>query len=132
MQVNKTSNYSASQYSDKEQDTVGIDKDLITLFQALQGRIRFGSGTSGTSGENIGGTWIKFLTSNTSGNEVQVAHKLGTVPLGYLVVTQDKAGSVYAEPGGLGINTAWTSGTSYFKSNVTNANFLVFLLERGG
>lgn len=132
MYVKKISNYNESQYAeDGKKFPVDAQKDLTAIFNALQGRLRFGSGTSGTGGENIGGVWVRFLTHNTASTEFAVAHKLGTVPLGYLVVTQDKAGSIYGEPMGIGINTAWTAGTSYFKSSVGSANFLVFLLERG-
>lgn len=133
MKVAQTANYNGvGKYDDPELYTRQVNFDINTLFTALQGRLRFGSGTSGGSGENIGGVWLKILTPGTSNTEVATHHTLGSQPMGYLVVWQDKAGSLYANPQGQGINTVWTSGTSYFKSDVGGANFMVFLLERGG
>ena len=129
MIVNKLLNYNSSKYSDDKMDIKEIDKDFTTLFNALQQRLRFGSGTTGGGGENFGGTWIRVVTSGTS--EVAVPHNLGSAPMAFIVMSQRQAGSLYAEPQGLGINTAWTSGTSYFKSN-TAGTYTVFLLERGG
>lgn len=132
MRVNKLLNYKGSQYSSDGDDIKEVDSDLITLFTALQGRLRLGSGTSGSPGENLDGVWLKLLTSGTANFEQGYHHTLESQPLGYIVVTQDKAGSVYGEPQGLGINTVWTSGTAYFKSDAQEGNFLVFLLGRGG
>ena len=132
MIVNKSLNYSGSKYSEEKEDIKKVDADLITIFNALNGRLKLGSGTSGSDGENLGGQWLRVLTSGTANSEVGYKHTLGSQPLGYIVVTQDKAGNIYAEPQGLGINTVWTSGTAYFKSNAQAGTFLVFLLERGG
>lgn len=133
MYISKTSNYfSQNRYGDDKSNRADVDKDLKDIFSAIQGRLRFGSGTSGLKGENIGGVWLKVLTSGTANAEVGYAHGLASQPMGYIVVWQDKAGSLYANPEGAGINTVWTTGTTYFKSDVATANFMVFLLERGG
>ena len=133
MYVSKNSNYTGdSKYSERESFISSLDGDVHTLFQAIQGRLRFGSGTSGMAGENIGGSWLRFVTSGTLNAERGYKHELGSQPMGYIVVSQDRNGSLCANPFGDGINTAWTSGTAYFRSDGTQGNFVVFLLERGG
>lgn len=53
------------------------------------------------------------VTSNGSANtEDAFAHTLGRIPVGYLVVNQDKAASVYAS------GTTWTKTTIYLKTSV--------------
>lgn len=132
MYVSKTSNYNGpNKYDDPELHTKQADKDVQTLFTALNGRIRFGSGTNGQFGENMGGCWVNVLTSGTANAEVGVKHTLGSQPMGYMVMSQNKAGHLYADPLG-SVNTVWTSGTSYFKSDTASVTFKIFLLERGG
>ena len=116
----------------KEDQAHKVDIDLNTIFAALQGRVRFGSGTSGNRGENIGGVWLKILTSATTNHETGYKHNLQSQPMGYIIVSQDKNGSLCGVPTGDGFNSTWTSGTAYFRSNGTSGNFVVFLLERGG
>ena len=132
MYIAKKSNHTHNKYSQESAKDNPVDADLNALFTAIQGRLRFGSGTSGVKGENIGGAWLRLLTSGTSDAEVGYKHLLQSQPMGYIVIWQDKSGSLYANPLGEGVNTVWTSGTAYFKSNATAGNFLVFLLERGG
>ena len=133
MYISKSSNYfSQNRYGDDKSNQADVDKDLKDIFTAIQGRLRFGSGTSGNKGENIGGIWLKVLTSGTANLEVWYSHSLSSQPMGYIVVWQDKAGNLYSNPEGGGVNTAWTSGTAYFKSDTVFGNYMVFLLERGG
>ena len=133
MYVQKISNFfTKNKYGEEDSSKRSVDADLGTLFKALQGRLRFGSGTSGFKGENIGGVWLKILTSGTTDAERGYKHNLESQPMGYIVVSQDKNGSLCGNPTGDSINTTWTSGTAYFRSNGTSGNFVVFLLERGG
>lgn|SRR3990167_2340505 len=131
MFVGKSSNFFSENKYGGEDTKREVDSDLSQLFQAIQGRLRFGSGTSGAKGENIGGVWVQFLTSGTALFETSVSHKLGSQPMGYIIIWQDKAGNLLANPLG-GANTIWTSGTAYFRCSGTSVNFMTFLLERGG
>lgn len=132
MFISKGSNYSGkNKYVDKESYERQVDIDLQNIFKAISGRLRFGSGTSGSLGENIGGVWLQVLTSGTLNAERGYHHTLNSQPMGYIVVWQDKPGNLLANPTG-GVNNIWTSGTAYFRSSGTSANFMVFLLERGG
>ena len=55
MIVSKLLNYNSSRYSEDNHDgdIKEIDKDLITLFNCLSGRVRFGNGNTGRDGENV-------------------------------------------------------------------------------
>ena len=133
MYVSKGSNYSGeNKYSDKESYSSSLDGDIKNIYDAVQGRLRFGSGTSGFRGENIGGVWLTILTSGTLNQEVGYKHTLESQPMGYIVVSQSKNGNLCGVPTGDNFNSVWTSGTAYFRSDGTQGSFMVFLLERGG
>jgi len=110
----------------KSVDGHNVDADLTSLFLAMQGRLRFGDGGDGDRGENIHGEFQQFTTSATPDAENTVSHTLGSVPVGCLVLGQDKAGSLYqlSDTG-----TAWTSSNLYLKCDVASVTFLVFLLK---
>lgn len=128
MKLQKISNYNASRYatdkftaSDKDYDT-----DFNTLFQCLQGRVRFGSGTSGNKGENIDGQFLTITTNGTANTESTFTHTLGSVPVGYIILWQDKAGSIYQGPA---TGTAWTSTGISLKGSVVSITAQLFLLQ---
>ena len=124
MIVNKLLNYNSSRYSSDggKGDTKEIDKDLITIFNCLQGRVRFGPATSGNNGENIHGQWVTFTTS-TADTEVTVPHTCGVIPVGYLVTKINKGGVIYDS------GTTWTSTNIYIKCSVATATVDLFLLK---
>lgn len=100
-----------------------VDTDLKNIFIALQGRMRFGTGISGERGENIDGRFQTITTNATPNTQDTLAHGLGSVPIGYIVVNQDKAGSLYDS------GTAWTSTNMYFKCDVASVTFTIFVLK---
>ena len=100
-----------------------IDSDLKNLFLAVQGRIRFGTGTDGERGENIHGRFQTLTTSATPDAENTLAHGLGSVPIGYIIINQDKAGSLYDS------GTSWTSTSIFLKCNIASVTFNIFILK---
>lgn len=126
MLVNKSLNYNSSKYSSSAFDIRQVDQDLDSLFVCLQGRVRFGPGTSGNDGENIFGQWLQVTTNGTKDTEDTFTHTCGTVPVGYIIVWQDKAGSLYQGPS---TGTAWTSTRIYLKCSVASVTFKLFLLK---
>lgn len=67
-----------------------------------------------------------FVAISDTGNintEFAVAHTLGRIPTGYLVVKKDKACDVYTATGG----TSWTTSAIYLKSSVANCNVLIWV-----
>lgn len=101
-------------------------QDMDKLFRCLQGRVRFGRGTDGDRGENMHGEFQQFTTSGTPDAENTIGHGLGAIPIGYIIVWQDKAGSLYQGPS---TGTAWTSSNIYLKCDVATVTFKVFLIQ---
>lgn len=120
----------STQQSVNEQSLPGVlynlNADLNSLFLCLQGRVRFGSGSTGNGGENIDGQWLQIITNVTGNTESTFTHTLGTTPIGYIVVWQDKAGSLYQGPT---TGTSWTSSSISLKCSVASVTFLLFLLQ---
>ena len=129
MKIAKLSRFSGDKLTDQTKATLhsrDIDTDLSNLAEAMKGRIRFGTGTTGDKGENIAGEFATFTSDATPDTEFSVTHTLSAVPVGAYVLHQDKAGSLYQGPT---TGTAWTSTTLYFKCDVASVTFTVFLLK---
>lgn len=103
-----------------------LQNNIDNLFRCLNGRVRFGRGTDGDRGENLAGEFQQFTSDGSANTEFSVTHTLGSVPVGYIILGQDKAGSLYqlATTG-----TAWTSSTIYLKCSVSSVTFKVFLIQ---
>ena len=100
-----------------------MDIDLTNLFLCLQGRVRFGTGEDGTEGENISGEFQVFTSNVIAYTEDTISHTLGSVPIGYIVLSRNKAGVLYSG------STAWDSTSMYLKSNVASTAYTIFLLK---
>lgn len=105
-----------------------LQSELTKLFTVLQGRVSFGTGVDGIDGQNIEGQWQSYTSNGTPDTEDTLAHTVGSIPLGYIVMNQDKAGSVYGTPV---LGTAWTATNVYLKCNVASVTFLLFLVKKG-
>lgn len=103
-----------------------LDSDIERLYLLTQGRVRFGTGTDGDRGENLSGEFVQFTTSGSANAENTIAHTLGSVPIGYIIIGQNKAASLYqlSDTG-----TAWTSSNIYLKCDTATVTFNVFLLK---
>ncbi len=98
----------------KEADIFNTLTDFHNRLVAILNRgIRFS--------DNVDCVLITTTTSATPDAENTVAHTLGKVPSGYIVYSQDKAGSLYL--GG----TAWTSSNIYLKSNIASVAFKIIV-----
>lgn len=104
-----------------------LQTQLNKMFTCVQGRVSFGTGVDGVDGMNIEGQWQTYTSSVTPDFEDTIGHTIGSVPLGYIVISQDKAGSAYKSSTG----TAWTSTNIYLKCSVASVTFLLFLLKKG-
>ena len=100
-----------------------INTDLINLFLFTNGRVRFGDGGDGDRGENISGEFQVIADTGSADTEFVVAHSIGSVPVGYLVIKTDNAGVIYDS------GTTWTTTNVYLKSSVANSAITIFLLK---
>ena len=103
-----------------------LEEDLEKLFTCLKGRVRFGTGTDGDRGENIHGEFQTFTSDAVADTEFSFTHTLGSIPIGYIVLAQDKAGTLYQLPT---TGTDWNATTVYLKCDVASVTFNVFLLK---
>lgn len=71
--------------------------------------------------DNVDCVLITTTTSATPDAENTIAHTLGKLPVGYIVYSQDKSGSLYL--GG----TAWTSSNIYLKCNVASVAYKIIV-----
>lgn len=68
---------------------------------------------------------VASLTSHAvADTEDTVAHTLGRVPTGYLVLHRSKAGVLYQGPA---TGTAWTATAIYVKSNVASTVYSILI-----
>lgn len=85
--------------------------------------ISFGSTTSnGDPDQNMAIWKATGVSPNVAGTEFAITHGLGRIPIGYNVVSADKAGHIYRS------TTAWTATTAYFKADVASINYVIFIL----
>lgn len=68
---------------------------------------------------------IIYSSNATANTEDSVEHSLKRVPTGFLVISQDKAGSVYTNYSGM---TTWTNSKIFVKSSAASltAKLLLF------
>lgn len=111
----------------EDQMTV-LQTQINKIFTCLQGRISFGTGVTSVSGQNIDGEWRTYTSNAVADTEDTLAHTIGSIPLGYIVINQNKAGSIYGTPS---LGTAWTSSNIYLKCSVASVTFLLFLVKKG-
>jgi hypothetical protein len=124
MRIVKKSNYRGFEdEKDSQNYARGVDSDLTNLFLMSQGRVRFGAPTDGTAGENICGEFQVFTSDGTADNAFSVAHGLSSTPHGYIVLKQNKAGSLYDS------GTTWTTSDVNFKCDTASVDFTIFLIK---
>ena len=113
MRVNRTFFYNSNQAL--ETNIRRLEQDTLQLFECLRGRVRFG--------ENISGEFITYTSNGSADTEDTVAHTIGSIPQGFIVVNIDKAGIVYDS------GTAWTSTNLYLKCNTTSATVKLWVIK---
>ena len=81
-----------------------------------------GAAANGTKCYNFDAAWVSYVSNATPNTEDTVAHNLGRIPLGRIVMTADKAGSVFDGA------TTFTSTNIFLQSDVATltVNLVVF------
>jgi hypothetical protein len=120
LKVAKTFVYNEKQ--SMESNIRRLEQDTSQLFEAFKGRVRFGTGTNGDRGENIQGHF-QVVTTAGADTEFAIAHGTGAVPIGYIVLKQDKAGSFYES------GTTWTDTNIYLKCSTATVTATLFVIK---
>jgi hypothetical protein len=83
--------------------------------------VHLGTGT-GVAG-NLDGVYVSYTSNAMPNTEDTVTHNLGRVPIGFLVIERNKAGTVYSSS-----KASWSSTKMYLKCDVgdTATTLLVF------
>ena len=72
--------------------------------------------------DNIDCRLVSFTSNAVATNDTEVTHTLGKIPSGYIIYSQDKAGSLY-----LGSGT-WTATKIYVASDVASVAFKIIAI----
>ena len=93
------------------------------LTAAFNGKISLGNGDSSSQAGNLDLVFAKAVTPASANTEFTVRHELGRIPVGFLPVSIDKAGIVYASRKG-----SWTKTSIFLKCSAATASITVLLL----
>jgi hypothetical protein len=72
-------------------------------------------------GKAIDKTEFVEVTSAGADVEFSIEHGMGVIPLGWLVIAQDKAATLYTG------NTVWDTGHIYLKSNISTVSLRILI-----
>ena len=100
---------------------VGYVRDILLRLRMMIDNAHLGFG-DGVNRDNMFGTWVNYTTNAVANTEDTINHNLGFVPVGWLVVTQDKAGSIYKG------TTTWTTSQIFLKCSVASVTARIFVL----
>lgn len=124
MKISKTSNFIDFDKKDPTKWAAEVDNDLGNVVLVLQGRVRFGPNNNIINkGENILGQFVTYTTNSSPNTEDAVPHNLGSVPVGYIVVRQNKSASLYDS------GKTWTSSNLYLKCSTASTLVTIFLIQ---
>ena len=95
-----------------------LEAELLSYTRELASILNKGLGFT----DNWNGQAVTFTSHVTPDTEDSVAHSLGRVPTGFLILNRDKAGIVYQS------GTAWTTSAIFVKTSVASmtTTILVF------
>lgn len=94
---------------------VQLNNTVQRIVDTINGALSGGNGDQGTRTGNFDGQFLEFTTPSTPDAEFELFHGLGRIPVGKVVVRQDKAASLYDSSAG-----SWTTEVVYFKCNVAS------------
>lgn len=97
-----------------------IRKLYEQLARVLNGNVSFGNSVSGR--DNIAGEWVVVPDTGPANTDFTVVTKLGTIPVGYLVMQADRSVSIYT-----GV-APWTTNTITLRASVANASIVLFVI----
>ena len=123
MQIRKFSKHNVGEGDNSE-------KVLKDVYKALRGNISYGkqgfnqqNPTLGLVTDNIDGNFASTNNTGLADTTFSLTHNLNRVPIGFNVITQNKAASFYNDG-----SVAWTTTQIFLKCGTANvtATFFVF------
>lgn len=131
--ANSVPNFDIKQFNPKMSDfddAGGLFKDMMRrnskdqfrqfkTAQVINGKIGFGNPTDGN--DNMDGVWNKGVTPVVPDTEFAIIHNLRRVPTGFIVFSQDKAGTVYKG------DTPWSSTQMFLKASSAQMAITIFI-----
>ena len=102
---------------------LSVNAFLEDMAKRVSGHLSIGDGTIYSRSGNLDGQWVELTTPTTPDTEITVYHSLGRVPIGYLVLAQNKAGSLYTSQ-----YASWSTSATAFKCNVATVLFTIILI----
>ena len=91
--------------------------DITNLVTAVDGNITFN--------DNMAGIFVTFTTTTANASNT-VNHKLGSIPIGFIVTNINVGGVIYTST-----FSSWTSTTVTFYCSAANATATVWLIAGG-
>ena len=79
-------------------------------------------GTEQTIADNMRGTWI-LLTTPGAGTDITVTHNIGSIPVGYLIMTKSAPVDIYTSP-----NNVLSTKTIVLRASVAGVRVQLFIL----
>lgn len=98
-----------------------FDKELITALSNWSMVLKSILDKGISFDDNVDVSRISVVSHATPGTEFSISHGLGKIPLGYIVIGQSGAGSVYDG------TTPNTKDILYLKSDVSSKTFRLFV-----
>lgn len=88
------------------------------LATIVNGQISFGDGVNR---DNIDGNWVSTVTPVAPNTDFTLTHNLGRIPVGFLLMSSDRAVSIYNG------TVPWTVTTITLKASVASAAVSLFI-----
>jgi hypothetical protein len=95
-----------------------MDKIYRQLAKTFNGSIGFGDGTNA---DNISGAWANVVTPGTTNTDFTIAHNLGRLPVGYLVMEKSAPCDVYTG------SVVATKNNITLRASVANVTLRLFI-----
>lgn len=89
------------------------------LARLVNGLLSFGNGIDR---DNIAGAWVTVTTPVAPNTDFVVVHNLGTIPVGYWVMTKDRAVDIYTG------SAAPTTTEITLRASVASAHVVLFIV----
>jgi hypothetical protein len=96
-----------------------LDRRLIEMHRTLAGNLGFGDGTDV---DNLIGKWMEYSTNAVANTEDALAHNLGVIPVGFLLLVPPATGTILLGP------TPWTTSNLYLKCNAASQTAKIFVV----